>query len=260
MLIDTHTHLYLPELRADISALMQRAEAVGVQRLYLPNIDVESMPHVLSLCDAYPLNCFPMTGLHPCSVKSDYKEQLAVLESYLSDERMIAVGEIGIDLYWDKTFLAEQLDAFAIQVDWALARNLPIVIHCRNAYHELYQALKAYAGKGLRGVFHCFSGSKEEAVKIVDLGFHLGIGGVLTYKNAGLAESIQHIPMEHLILETDSPYLTPVPHRGKPNESSYIQFVAQKLSEVRGISVAEVEEITSANALRLFQNRMNTEI
>ncbi len=251
-MIDTHTHIYLDELRPQISDIMQRALDKGVNRFYLPNIDVDSMKEVFSLCDAYPQNCFPMVGLHPCSVKENYLDDLAKLKSSLVDERVVAIGEIGVDLYWDKTFLNEQMDAFRIQISWAKEKKLPIVIHCRNAYHEIYSVLKELQDGSITGIFHCFTGSKEEALKIIDLGLHLGIGGVLTYKNAGLASSLEHVDLKHLVLETDSPYLTPVPFRGKPNESSYLIYVAEKLAEIKNVSLEFIDEITTANALNIF--------
>ena len=251
-MIDTHTHIYLSDLRPEISGIMQRALDRGVNRFYLPNIDVDSMKDVFSLCDAYPKHCFPMVGLHPCSVKEDFQSQLSILKESLSDNRVIAIGEIGIDLYWDKTFLNEQIEAFKIQIEWAKEKKLPIVIHCRNAYHEIYSVLKEAQDGSIKGIFHCFSGSKEEAHKIIDLGLHLGIGGVLTYKNAGLASALENIDLKHIVLETDSPYLTPVPHRGKPNESSYIYYVAEKLADVKGLSIESIDEITTKNAMHIF--------
>lgn len=251
-LADTHTHLYIPEMREQIGAMMHRAQQNRVQKFYLPNIDSQSVPDVFSLCDLYPESCFPMMGLHPCSVNDTYESELSFIENYIDDKRIVAIGEIGIDLYWDKTFVEQQKHAFTTQINWAKARKLPIVIHCRNAFDEIYEILKNQHDDLLRGIFHCFSGTEEQANKIIDLGFYLGIGGVLTYKNSGLAEVIQNIDLKHLVLETDSPYLSPVPHRGKPNESSYLLHVAEKLSDVKNCSLEEVANTTSENAMLIF--------
>ena len=193
-----------------------------------------------------------MMGLHPCSVKENVKEELAVIEAQLQKRKFIAIGEIGLDYYWDKTFATQQMEAFQIQMQWALDYKLPIVIHTRNAMGETIEAVKPFAKKGLRGIFHCFSGSKESAEQIISMGFHLGLGGVLTYKNAGVAEAIKDIPMEWLVLETDAPYLSPVPYRGKTNEPSYMIQVAMKLAEIKNIPLHEVAEMTTQNALGVF--------
>ncbi len=251
-LADTHTHLYIPEMREQIGAMMHRAQHNRVQKFYLPNIDSQSVPDVFSLCDLYPNTCFPMMGLHPCSVNEKFEEELTFIQNYIDEKRVIAIGEIGMDLYWDKTFIEEQKKAFRTQINWAKARKLPIVIHCRDAFDEIYEILLAEKDELLKGIFHCFSGTETQANKIIDLGFYLGIGGVLTYKNSGLAEAIKNIDLKHIVLETDSPYLSPVPHRGKPNESSYLLHVAEKLSDVKNCSLDEVANITSNNALTIF--------
>lgn len=251
-LSDTHTHLYIPEMREQIGALMHRAQQNRVQKFYLPNIDAQSVKDVFSLCDLYPQSCFPMMGLHPCSVNEKYEEELSFIEKYIDDKRVVAIGEIGIDLYWDKTFLEEQKKVFRLQINWAKARKLPIVIHCREAFEEIYEILLEEKDELLRGIFHCFSGTEEQAKKIIDLGFYLGIGGVLTYKNSGLAEAIKNIDLKHIVLETDAPYLSPVPHRGKPNESSYLLHIAEKLSDVKNCSLEEVANFTSENAIKIF--------
>lgn len=250
--IDTHTHLYIPEMREQIGVFMHRAQENRVQKLCLPNIDSDSVKDVFSLCDLYPDKCFPMMGLHPCSVKENYLEELSFIESYADDARIIAIGEIGIDLYWDKTFIEEQKAAFKLQISWAKKRNLPIVIHCREAFDEIYAILLEEKDELLKGIFHCFSGTEDQARKIIDLGFYLGIGGVLTYKNSGLAEAIRNIDLKHIVLETDSPYLAPVPHRGKQNESSFLLHVAEKLVDVSGKSINEIADITSFNAKQIF--------
>lgn len=249
---DTHTHIYISELRANIAGIMHRAHEQRVKRFFLPNIDLESIDDVFSLTELYADECFPMMGLHPCSVKDDYADVLAQIKNHIDKPGIIAIGEIGIDLYWDKSTLEIQKDAFRIQIQWAKERKLPIVIHCREAFQKIYDILKEEKDENLRGVFHCFTGSLEQAKLITDLGFYLGIGGVLTYKNAGLPEVIKHVDMKHIVLETDSPYLPPVPHRGKPNESSYLIYVAEKLAEIKEISLKEVADITTENSKILF--------
>jgi TatD DNase family protein len=252
LLSDTHTHLYIPEMREQIGELMHRAQSNRVQKLYLPNIDSESVKDVFSLTELYPTQCFPMMGLHPCSVKENFLEELKFIQQYIDHKNVVGIGEIGMDLYWDKTFIEEQKLAFRTQIQWAKDRKMPIVIHCREAFDEIYEILKDVNDDLLRGIFHCFSGSEEQANKIIDLGFYLGIGGVLTYKNSGLAEAIKNIDLKHIVLETDSPYLSPVPHRGKPNESSYLMHIAERLSEVMNCSLVEVANITSENAVKIF--------
>lgn len=251
-LVDTHTHIYIPEMREQIGAIMNRAQQNRVQKFYLPNIDEHSVQDVFSLCDLYPNTCFPMMGLHPCSVKENVDESLAFIQQYIVEPRIVAIGEIGIDLYWDKTFIEQQKHAFRVQIQWAKERNLPIVIHCREAFDEIYEILVQEQDEKLRGIFHCFTGSELQAKQVIELGFYLGIGGVLTYKNSGLAEAIQNIDLKHLVLETDSPYLSPVPHRGKPNESSYLIHVAEKLALVTNSSLEEIAKQTSANANAIF--------
>ena len=207
---------------------------------------------MLQLEQLYPLEFFPMMGLHPCSVKDDYKKEIKIIEDFFSKRKFVAVGEIGLDFYWDKTFVTQQYDAFNLQMELALQQNVPIVIHSRNATQECINAVKPFAQKGLRGIFHCFGGTIEESNEITDMQFYLGIGGVLTYKNSGLAEVLQHVDLSNIVLETDAPYLSPVPFRGKRNESSYVKIIAEKLAEVKGVSVAEVAAITTANANKIF--------
>lgn len=252
LLTDTHTHLYASEFDTDRKQVVESAIAAGVKKFFLPNIDSYSVHRMMDLCHEFPGKCFPMIGLHPTSVKENYKQELEVLYHHLDNEVFWAIGEVGIDLYWDKTFLTQQQAAFQTQITWANEHDLPIVIHSRNSFNEIVEILEKNKGENLRGIFHCFSGSKEQAEKAISLGFKLGIGGVLTYKNSGLAQVIADIDMKHLVLETDSPYLTPVPHRGKRNESGYITLVAQKLAEIKNISVEEVAEITTANAIEVF--------
>lgn len=252
-LIDTHTHLYLPEFDNDLAQAIARSVNQGVKYLLLPNIDKKSVEPMLNVCQKHPENCFPMIGIHPTSVKDGYKEEMAAVFDYFEPMKFIAVGEIGIDLYWDKTYFAEQIEAFRFQLDFALKHDLPVVIHCRDSFQPIMDVLKDYKNKSLRGVFHAFSGPKEQADLIIKQGFKLGIGGVLTYKNSKLKDTLAPIPLEHIVLETDSPYLTPVPKRGERNESAYVLYVCQKLAEIKGLKMEEVAEITTRNALELFK-------
>ena len=249
--IDTHTHLYLDEFDADRASMMERAQLAGVDSFYLPAIDSATHEAMIKMETAFP-SCKAMMGLHPCSVKENYKEELAIAQAYWDNRNFIAVGEIGLDFYWDRTFEKEQVEAFRIQIAWALEKKVPIVIHSRQSTLACVQVLKEFKSSLLRGVFHCFSGSVEEAQEIIKLGFYLGIGGVVTYKNAGLGAVIEKISLEHLVLETDAPYLTPVPHRGKRNESSYIPLVAEKIASAKGIDLEIVAEKTTQNAENLF--------
>jgi TatD DNase family protein len=252
MFVDTHTHLYSEEFTADIDEVLKKAIDAGVEKFFLPNIDSSSINVMHKLCEKHPLHCFPMMGLHPCSVKENYKEELAVAYKYLQAKKYAAVGEIGIDLYWDKTFYKQQVEAFEQQINWALEFNLPIVIHCRNSFDEIYEVLCNFK-KLPKGIFHCFSGNAEQAKKIIDkTNFKLGIGGVITFKNSGLDKAIENVDLKHLVLETDSPYLAPVPYRGRRNESSYIPLIAAKIAEVKKCSLLDVATITTANAKEVF--------
>ena len=252
-LIDTHCHLYSEQFDTDREQVIANAKRMGVDRILLPNVDLQTVAGMHELVANHPGVCYPMMGLHPCDVKPDYETEIAQLFSFFDTHTYCAVGEIGIDLYWDKTTQDIQEKAFLMQVDFALEKRLPIAIHSRNATHRIIEMLKNYKGKGLRGVFHCFSESLELAQEILKLdGFLLGIGGVLTYKNAGLPEVMQQIDLQHIILETDSPYLPPVPHRGKRNEPAYTRLVAEKLADVKGVSLRDIVDITTANAEQLF--------
>lgn len=253
MLIDTHSHIYSEDFTHDRDEALERAYNSGVKKIILPNIDSGSIRHMLDLSDAYPHLCYPLIGLHPTSVDEDYKEELHAVEYWLEKRKFYGIGEIGTDLYWEKKFKAEQIDAFRHQIKLAKSKNLPVVIHVRNSFNETYQVVKEEQDGSLRGVFHCFSGNKDEAQKVIDLGFYLGISGVLTFKNSDLDEVIQDVDISNLVLETDSPYLAPVPKRGKRNESSYLVYVAQKLANIYKIPFNEVSEITTANASRLFE-------
>lgn len=251
-LIDTHAHLYSEEFNEDRAEMIQRALEAGVTRMYLPNIDSTSIEGMLELEAQYPGQCLAMMGLHPCYVKDNYQEELALVKSWLEKRSFPAIGEIGIDLYWDKTHVKEQEEAFLTQVEWAKQYDLPIVIHSRESMDMILELLQPVRHPRLRGIFHCFTGSVSQAEAAIELGFLLGIGGVLTFKKSGLDAVLSEIALQHLVLETDAPYLAPTPFRGKRNESSYVLKVAEKLAEVKGVSVNEVAEITTQNALQLF--------
>ncbi len=259
--VDTHTHLFCKEFDEDRAAVVERALSAGVGRLCLPSINVETLPALLAMCDSYPGICHPMMGLHPTDVTADYRCSLVQMERILkSDKRFIAVGEVGLDFYWSDEFRAEQFDAFETQIGWARNMDKPLVIHSRNAFKELVEVMEKYRSAGLRGVFHCFSGSADEAAALLSYdGFFLGIGGVLTYKKSVLPSALAGVPLERIILETDSPYLPPVPFRGKRNESAYIPYIAAVLAEIYGCSVERVAEVTTANALRLFPKLYDNE-
>jgi TatD DNase family protein len=252
ILTDTHTHLYYETDDEKRGALMQRCLDNDVSRLFLPNVNVASMDLVFDLANAYPQNCYPMLGLHPCDVKDDWHQQLETIGNAIPQNKIYAIGEIGIDLYWDKTTLDKQIIAFKTQISWAKENKVPIVIHCRDAFNQVYEVLQQEQDENLRGIFHCFTGTLEQARQIIDLGFYLGIGGVVTYKNGGLDKVVAEIALNHIVLETDSPYLTPVPYRGKRNESSYLVFVAQKVAELHRTNVASVAAVTTANSVNVF--------
>lgn len=249
---DTHTHLYLPEFSEDIDVVIYRAQQNGISKFFLPNIDSKSLPLLDALVKKDPSIYFPMLGLHPCSVNENFQTELLNIKKYSEKINPVAIGEIGIDLYWDKTFIEEQKIAFREQIAWAKENSLPIVIHCREAFQPIVEILHELKDEKLRGIFHCFGGSKSEAEEIISLGFYLGIGGVLTYKKSGLAEVLKEISLDHLVLETDSPYLTPVPYRGKRNESSYIKIIAKQLAEIKECSIEKVAEKTTENSFKIF--------
>ncbi|MEZ9944996.1 TatD family hydrolase [Vibrio breoganii] len=251
-MIDTHAHIYASEFDQDRDQVVQRALQQGIDRILLPNIDLDSIEPMLSTEAKYPEVCRSMMGLHPCYVDQDIKQTLNEIEGWFDKHNFIAVGEIGIDLYWDKTYRAEQEYAFITQLNWAKEKNLPVVIHTRDSIEETLGLLSKEQDGSLRGVFHCFGGSIEEAKAINDLGFHLGLGGVSTFKNGGMDKVIPHLDMQYVILETDCPYLAPVPHRGKRNEPAYTQLVAQRVAEHRELSIQEVDKITTNNAIKLF--------
>ncbi len=252
LLTDTHTHLYYETDEAKQAALLQRCFDQGIHRLFLPNVDVASISRIDELVSRYPENCFAMSGLHPCDVREDYAAILTEIKASIPSRKIYAIGEIGIDLHWDKSTLKFQQEAFAIQIGWAKEMGLPIVIHCREAFDEVFEVLEQHRDEKLFGILHCFTGNLEQARRCIDLGFYLGIGGVLTYKKAGLDLVLYDVPLEHVVLETDSPYLAPVPFRGKPNESSYLIHIAKKVAEIYQLTVEEVAEITTANSRKIF--------
>jgi TatD DNase family protein len=252
LFVDTHCHLYLSEFAEDLDKIVQNASNAGVNKMYMPAIDSTVINDLLNTENNYPGKCFAMMGLHPCSVNENCKDELTIAEDWLNKRSFVAIGEIGLDFYWDTTFMKQQYEVFEIQMQWALNKNIPIVIHTRNAMQQTIDFVKPFAAKGLSGIFHCFGDSYEMAKQIIDMNFYLGIGGVLTYKKSGLVEVIKQIDLSHVVLETDAPYLTPVPFRGKRNESSYIKIIAVKLSAVKNISLEEVAAITTANAEKIF--------
>ncbi len=254
-MIDTHCHLYSAELQPDISAVMERAEKAGVQQFYLPAIDISSAESMFALEAQYPGKCHAMIGLHPCSVNAVYQEELDFVKDQLQKRSFAAIGEAGLDFYWDTTFREQQYNALHEQINLALQYDLPLVLHTRNAMQETIEVVGSYKGKGLKGIFHCFGGSENEAKQIIELDFLLGIGGVVTFKKSGLDLVLKNIDLSHIVLETDAPYLSPVPYRGKRNESSYLPEVAKKIAEIKDISLAVVDEVTSANAERIFNKR-----
>lgn len=251
-MIDTHAHIYASEFDADRKQVVQRAVEQGVSHILLPNINLDSIEPMLKTESDYPEICRSMMGLHPCYVDENVEQSLAVMRSWFEKRNFVAVGEIGIDLYWDKTFKAEQEHAFATQLGWAKELGLPAVIHTRDSISETIEVLKTVQDGSIRGVFHCFGGSVAEATAITELGFHLGLGGVTTFKNSGMDKVIPELDLTRVVLETDCPYLAPVPHRGKRNEPSYTALVATRIAELTGHSVDSVVEQTNHNAFSLF--------
>ena len=252
MLVDTHTHLYLEQFDNDRSEIVDSAIEKGIEYMLLPNIDKESLEAMKSLSRLYPQNCLPMMGLHPTSVKEDYERELTVVEQELKSGNYIAVGEIGIDLYWDQTFRDQQEDALRRQLKLAKRYKLPVSLHSRDSFEQIYKIVKEELTDDLQGVFHCFTGTPEEAQMIIDVGFKMGIGGIVTFKNAGLAEVVKDIDLEHLMLETDAPFLSPAPFRGKRNQSAYLVYIAEKIAEIKGLTTIEIAEYTTRNAIDLF--------
>lgn len=256
-MIDTHSHIYEPVFSADRKDIIMRAKQVGVELILLPNINAESIEQMLDLCRQYPDFCFPMMGLHPTDIEDDYKQVLTDMEELLAvpDHPYIAIGEIGLDYYWDKSKAKEQEETFRTQIEWAIKYHLPLMIHSRSSHRQLVTAITEYKDEALTGVFHCFGGTTEEALELLQFpGFALGIGGVVTYKNSPLPETLKNVPLERIVLETDSPYLAPVPYRGKRNESAYIVEVLRKIAQIYNVSEQEAEDITNSNVKRIFKH------
>lgn len=251
-MIDTHSHLYAEEFNIDCVAVIERAKVSGVEKVFLPAIDGSTHEAMMKLVKLYPGYCTAMMGLHPCYVDGNYEKELALVESWLEKEKFSAVGEIGLDYYHSTEFKDQQVDAFSRQIKLAVRYSLPIVIHTRSSMDDCIKMIEQEGKDQVKGIFHCFGGDERQAQKIISLGFMLGIGGVLTYKNAGLARVLESVSLEHLVLETDAPYLAPVPFRGKRNEPSYIRYVAEKLAEIKSVSLEEVDEVTTANAKKIF--------
>ena len=253
MFIDTHTHLFVEQFNEDREEVVQRAMDAGVEVMLLPNIDLESIPQMNALAAKYPNNCFPMMGLHPGSVNENWQETLKTIEKELFENKYIAVGEIGIDLYWSREFEEAQKEVFRQQVLWAKELGKPIVIHAREAFDEIFEIIDELNDECLTGIFHCFTGTLEQANHVINYGgFKMGLGGVLTYKKSGLDKVIENVDLKHLVLETDSPYLPPTPYRGKRNESSYLLHIAEKLADVQSITLKQVAEVTTQNAKEIF--------
>ncbi len=253
ILTDTHTHLYSKEFDADRTALIEKAMAAGVTRFFMPNVASESIPGMFQMEQQFPDNCFAMMGLHPCSVNASYQQELVVMQHWLEKRKFAAIGEIGIDLYWDKTFFEQQQDAFRTQIGWAKKYNLPYVIHSRNAFDETMAIVNEFKEEKIKAIFHCYSGNIEQAEQVLALGtFKLGIGGVVTFKNSGLDKVVEAVDLKHLVLETDAPYLAPMPHRGKRNQPDYLTLIAQKIADIKKISIEEVAEVTTQNSKDVF--------
>lgn len=251
-LIDTHTHLYLPEFDADRETVLKNAFESGLDKIFLPNIDSGTIKGMLDLCDSYPGKIFPMMGLHPGSVKEDYQDELKIVKEHIDRGGFLAVGEIGIDLYWDKTYLNQQLIAFKSQIEYAIAADLPIVIHARNSFNEIFEVLDTFKSNGIRGVFHSFTGGLPELERIRQYDFYIGINGIVTFKNSGLAEVIKQFPLNRILLETDSPYLSPVPKRGMRNESAHLVYINDFMANLFSLTPEKFAEISSDNAAELF--------
>ena len=251
-IIDTHTHLYLNQFKDDVDLVIERAKNSGIDKFIFPAIDSSHFKDMHELRNRYPENIYLMSGLHPVSVKDNYKEELNLVLKSLETHNYVGIGEIGIDLYWDKTFLKQQQEAFEFQIRLAISNNLPIVIHCRDGFDEIFEILDAEKCSKMRGIFHCFTGTLEQANRAINLGFNLGIGGVVTFKNGGIDKFLNKIDIKNIVLETDAPYLSPVPHRGKRNESFYVTYILKKISELYGLNEQEIAKITSKNALKIF--------
>lgn len=250
--IDSHSHIYLKDFQEDIEQVLDRCLDKKVEKILMPNIDAESIEDMLKLEQQYPQICYSMMGVHPCSVDEKFEHQLSLAERWLEKRKFVAIGETGIDLYWNDTFKAQQIESLNVQIAWAKKYNIPIVLHCRNSFNETIEVIEGAQDGTLRGVFHCFTGTLEEAIRVTEAGFHLGLGGVVTFKNGGLDEVVPQLDLGDILLETDSPYLAPVPYRGKRNESSYVTIIGQKVAEFMNVEFEEIAKATHANALKLF--------
>ncbi|WP_245906934.1 TatD family hydrolase [Reichenbachiella versicolor] len=251
--VETHAHIYSSKFKEDIADVIERSQEAGVSKIYMPNVDHESIDGMLELENKYPEYCIPMMGLHPCSVKKDFEKELYIVEDWLSKRPFVAVGEIGTDLYWDKSLFELQKEAFIIQCNLANQNDIPVIIHCRESIDETIEILEGMANAP-KGIFHCFTGDVEQAKRIIALGHKIGIGGVATFKNGGLDPVLLEIDLENMVLETDCPYLAPTPYRGKRNEPAFIELVAQKISDLKNIPVSEVAQSTTNSALQIFKS------
>ncbi|MCZ6522236.1 MAG: TatD family hydrolase [Bacteroidetes bacterium] len=250
--IDSHSHIYLKDFQEDIEQVLDRCLDKKVEKILMPNIDAESIEDMLKLEQQYPQICYSMMGVHPCSVDEKFEHQLSLAESWLEKRKFVAIGETGIDLYWNDAFKAQQIESLDVQIAWAKKYNIPIVLHCRNSFNETIEVIEGAQDGTLRGVFHCFTGTLEEAIRVTEAGFHLGLGGVVTFKNGGLDQVVPQLDLGDILLETDSPYLAPVPYRGKRNESSYVTIIGQKVAEFMNVELEEIAKATHANASKLF--------
>jgi len=250
--IDSHSHIYLKDFQEDIEQVLDRCLDKKVVKILMPNIDAESIEDMLKLEQQYPQICYAMMGLHPCSVDEKFEYQLGLAEGWLEKRKFVAIGETGIDLYWDDTYKTQQIESLKVQITWAKKYNIPIVLHCRNSFNETIDVIEGAQDGTLKGVFHCFTGTLEEAARVIEVGFYLGLGGVVTFKNGGLNEVVPQLKLGDILLETDSPYLAPVPYRGKRNESSYVPIIGQKVAEFMNVELEEIAKATRANALKLF--------
>ena len=255
MLTDSHIHLYSQDFENDLDIVLDQAKNNKINRFLLPNIDNASLPKLLSLCKKYK-NLHPMIGLHPCSVKENYLSEIELLYNMLDQHDFIAIGEVGMDLYWDKSFLEQQKHAFKLQINWGKKYNLPIIIHSRNSFNDVFEIIKNEKSSRMTGIFHCFSGTYEEAEKIIDLGFYLGIGGVVTFKNSDLKNTLKKISLKHIVLETDAPYLAPHPFRGKRNEPKFLSIIANQIAELKNTPIEDVAQITNDNINKIFFNKL----
>jgi len=252
-IIDTHAHIYLKQFKEDTDDVIQRAKAGGVESIFLPNIDLDSIEPMLALAKKYPNYCYPLLGLHPCSVKDDFEQILAEMKPMFKQNTYYGVGETGLDYHWDVTYKNEQKEALKIQIEWATEMKLPLILHTRKSFEDTYEIIANHQSDDLTGIFHCFGGSATDAQKVIDVGFYIGIGGVVTYKNSGLEETLKQVPLDKILIETDSPFLSPVPKRGKRNEPAYTKWVVEKIADIKNISTEEVEQTCTHAAKMLYQ-------